>query len=702
MPSSRTSCLAHLVSGEVSRQRLACISPSLTASERLLKGSSASAAWAEMAFTRLSCAARCASVSLSLYGGGSRRGAVALAAGAGILSGLFVGYKPKESKPHRHCGCEVRLTDVQQQLGGKLGEIVGRGNVSSNVTMRGSRLGEGTALAVVKPGSLHEAMAVLRACCAAGVAVLPQGANTSLTGGSVPRGECDRPTVIINMRRLNKILPVGADGGQVLCFAGAGIFQLQSELKNKYNRDSHSVLGSIFLNPSVAAGVSYGSGGTQIRKGPAFTNRALFCRVAEGGEVELVDTLGLNVKGKDALDFLESATELGLQDLNPKCTVAASWPNYRQHLTKLDSNVSRYNADTSGAECNRSEGKVLILATLHDTFPMPQKDSVIWASCCDFETAQALKREVCIASPDCMAKSCEYINREVHDAVDQAGRILIKMIEILGMTRLEPLWNLKLFIESVPLPFATIVCDKFLWWFNGILPKPLPAKLQALTQEFDHHMLMEFAEYTPGELEGLMSRLRKFQDSKPEGAVKFHVCDDARERSRATLFRFAVAPAFRTYCIGLGQQGLSIDYALPKNFTQYPELPAQYPVSRRLVYSHFGCNVYHEDYVFDNGIDVHEAKMAIKKARSLSTCALINQPLCEAIEKVGGKLPAEHGHGTEYAAPADMQQRWRRSDPTNTMTFEQRLRMALAFWKILRFLFLLVERSGHRQGRRQK
>lgn len=32
------------------------------------------------------------------------------------------------------------------------------------------------------------------------------------------------------------------------------------------DRDSHSVLGSIFLNPSVAAGVSYGSGGTQIRK----------------------------------------------------------------------------------------------------------------------------------------------------------------------------------------------------------------------------------------------------------------------------------------------------------------------------------------------------------------------------------------------------------------------------------------------------
>ena len=58
------------------------------------------------------------------------------------------------------------------------------------------------------------------------------------------------------------------------------------------------MLGSIFLNPSVAAGVAYGSGGTQIRKGPAFTERALYCRVKADGAVELVDTLGLKVKGE--------------------------------------------------------------------------------------------------------------------------------------------------------------------------------------------------------------------------------------------------------------------------------------------------------------------------------------------------------------------------------------------------------------------
>ena len=59
----------------------------------------------------------------------------------------------------------------------------------------------------------------------------------------------------------------------------------------------------------------------------------------------------------------------------------------------------------------------------------------------------------------------------------------------------------------------------------------------------------------------------------------------------------------------------------------------------------------HEDLAFEPGVDVHGAKMAIKRA----------------VEQLGGRLPAEHGHGTEYVAPADMQARWVAMDPTNTL-----------------------------------
>ena len=46
----------------------------------------------------------------------------------------------------------------------------------------------GAALAVVRPGSAAEVAGVLIACADAGVGVVPQGGNTGLVGGSVPRG----------------------------------------------------------------------------------------------------------------------------------------------------------------------------------------------------------------------------------------------------------------------------------------------------------------------------------------------------------------------------------------------------------------------------------------------------------------------------------------------------------------------------------
>ena len=65
----------------------------------------------------------------------------------------------------------------------------------------------GTALAVVRPGSTDEVAAVLRACTDAGVGVVPQGGNTGLVGGSVPRdGE-----VVLSLRRLDAVEDVDGD-----------------------------------------------------------------------------------------------------------------------------------------------------------------------------------------------------------------------------------------------------------------------------------------------------------------------------------------------------------------------------------------------------------------------------------------------------------------------------------------------------------
>lgn len=189
------------------------------------------------------------------------------AAGGALLfsTGVYVGRADERNKhkvlPSARTCCDApplqhMMTEQdREQLASRLRQVVGPSNVQESVTCRGSRLGQGVAFAVVSPGSLKEAIRCLELAVEAKCAVLPQGANTGLTGGSVPRDEsCDRPTVVINMRRLDRVLPL-ADGKQVLCLAGAGIHTLGESLKRREPepRQSHSVLGSIFLNPSVAA-----------------------------------------------------------------------------------------------------------------------------------------------------------------------------------------------------------------------------------------------------------------------------------------------------------------------------------------------------------------------------------------------------------------------------------------------------------------
>src|SRR5258707_5985380 len=91
----------------------------------------------------------------------------------------------------------------------ELHAIVGRSHVltdpeSTRRFRTGFRFGSGSAVAVVRPGSLVEQWRVLEACVAANMIVIMQSANTGLTGGSTPDGDdYDRGVVLINTMRIS-------------------------------------------------------------------------------------------------------------------------------------------------------------------------------------------------------------------------------------------------------------------------------------------------------------------------------------------------------------------------------------------------------------------------------------------------------------------------------------------------------------------
>ena len=82
----------------------------------------------------------------------------------------------------------------------------------------------GRARAVVRPASTDQVSAVMTACARAGTAVVPQGGNTGLVGGGVPRNR----EVVVSLARLAEIGDVDRALGQVTVGAGTTLASLQA------------------------------------------------------------------------------------------------------------------------------------------------------------------------------------------------------------------------------------------------------------------------------------------------------------------------------------------------------------------------------------------------------------------------------------------------------------------------------------------
>jgi FAD/FMN-containing dehydrogenase len=81
----------------------------------------------------------------------------------------------------------------------------------------------GQPLCVVKPANAEEVAAVVQACTAADVAVVPQGGNTGLCGGATPTGG----EVVVSLTRLNRIRAIDTDNNTITVEAGCTLAAVQ-------------------------------------------------------------------------------------------------------------------------------------------------------------------------------------------------------------------------------------------------------------------------------------------------------------------------------------------------------------------------------------------------------------------------------------------------------------------------------------------
>jgi FAD/FMN-containing dehydrogenase len=85
--------------------------------------------------------------------------------------------------------------------------------------------GRGKALAVVRPGSTAEVAAVVKACVAAGVSLVPQGGNTGLVMGSTP-DESGRQ-IVLSLQRLRAVRAIDPANLTLTAEAGCVLQSLQ-------------------------------------------------------------------------------------------------------------------------------------------------------------------------------------------------------------------------------------------------------------------------------------------------------------------------------------------------------------------------------------------------------------------------------------------------------------------------------------------
>src|SRR5580704_5655997 len=307
----------------------------------------------------------------------------------------------------------------------------------------GFRSGCGTALAVVRPRSLIEQWHVLQACVAAQKVVIMQAANTGLTGGSTPAGDYDRDIVIINTMHIAKLFVID-QGRQVICLPGATLYQLEGVLE-PYGREPHSVIGSSCIGASVIGGICNNSGGALLRRGPAYTQMAMFARVDDKGRLHLVNHLGVKL-GEDPEEMLGTLDQGAFDeaDIEHDPNRRGADHSYAERVREIDSSSpARFNADPQrlfeGSGC---AGKMMLFAVRLDTFPKDGDTQVFYIGTRDPAELTTLRRHI-LSRFENLPVAGEYMHRHMFNVAPVYGQDAFLTTHSLGTRRLPGLLRLK-------------------------------------------------------------------------------------------------------------------------------------------------------------------------------------------------------------------------------------------------------------------
>jgi D-lactate dehydrogenase len=552
---------------------------------------------------------------------------------------------------------QTKVSEAAETLLAELRSIVGRrnliiddGRLRSYVS--GYRVGFGTAAAAVRPQNLVELWRIIQACAAADTIIIMQAANTGLTGGSTPDGDdYDRPVIVVNAMAIDAI-HVLDEGRQVICLPGARLNELQIKLAH-FGREPHSLIGSSCIGASVIGGICNNSGGALIRRGPAYTEFALYAKFESDGSIHLVNHLGVSIEGdpESILERIERG-DFALENVT-EARRRGSDTNYQQHVRDVDAATpARFNSDPRCLfEASGSAGKLIVFAVRLDTFPTDDKTVTFYIGSNDPDDLTCVRRTI-LTQFDVLPISAEYLHRDAFNVAEQYGKDTFLIIRWLGTQRLPKLLGIKARIDTMvrKLGFAEAFCDRFLQHMSRLWPSHLPLRMRAWRNRYEHHLLLKVAGSEVARTRDILAE--RFTSARGD----FFECTPG-EADMAFLHRFVTAGAAVRYRLVHRhdvEDIVALDIALPRNTSDWVEkLPddIERRILHKIYYGHFFCHVFHQDYI-------------LKKGQDSVAC---EHAMWRLLDARGAEYPAEHNVGHLYRAKPALKAFFRELDPCNAL-----------------------------------
>ena len=547
---------------------------------------------------------------------------------------------------------EKKITFLEEAV-----SIVGKNNVIKTSWKmypysKGWRYGEGKAIAVIKPGKLVEIWKILKLCVKEDLVIIMQAANTGLTGGSTPFGsDYDRPVVIINTLRINNIQMIN-NGDQIVGFAGSSLHDLEKKLK-PLNREPHSIIGSTSIGASIVGGICNNSGGSLVKRGPAFTELALYAKINSNGKLELVNELDIYL-GSDPEEILNNLEDKKYSESdisnNKKLGSDDKYPDIVKDINS--DTPSRFNSDPRLLNSvSGNAGKTAVFAVRVDTYPAAHSKQVYYLGTNDVNVFWKMRREI-LSNFKNLPDLGDYLHRDCYDAAKKYSKDTFLVIERLGTKFLPTLFELKRNVDIIAGKFRFLpenFSDRMMQFLSYLWPNHLPRRMDEYRNLYEHHWIIEMSD------DGIEEADRYLKDFFKNNDGSFFKCN-SKESKKAMMQRYVAASAVGRYHtlnkMNVGEM-LSMDIALPRNEKNWFEkLPEEIDdlFEMKLYYGHLFCHVLHQNYIVKKGVDVEKLK----------------DKLLKNYEERGAEFPAEHNFGHEYKVNAELVNFYKNLDPTNS------------------------------------